>query len=209
VGLHVVDHPLLAEALAVLRDRDTGAAAFRAAAHAAAALLFHEAARDLPSDAGTVQTPLGRAAVRRVRARAVTLVPVLRAGLGMLAGVLPLVPGARVVHLGIRRDEKTLEPQEYYRNLPASVAGSLAFVLDPTLATGGTTVRALEVLRDAGAREARVLAVIAAPEGVRTVRSAFSEAEIFVAAVDERLDERGYIVPGLGDAGDRLFATEA
>ena len=209
MGLHIVEHPLLGDALAVLRDRSTGPAAFRAAMVQAAATLFLEASRDLPTDPGTVETPLAKAPARRLRSGVLTLVPVLRAGLGMLDGVLPLAPGARVAHLGVRRDEATAEPREYYRNLPPSVSGSIAFVLDPMLATGGTLTTVLEILDEAGVAESRVLSLVAAPEGVRAVREAFPEADVFVASVDDRLDDRRYIVPGLGDAGDRTFGTEA
>ena len=207
MGLHVVEHPLLADALAVLRDAATPAEAFRAAMARAGAALFLEASRDLPAEAGTVATPLGSAPARRLRPGALTLVPVLRAGLAMLDGVLPLAPGARVAHIGVRRDEETAEASDYYANLPPAASGSMAFVLDPMLATGGTLVRTLEILEDAGVGESRVVALVAAPEGVRAVREAYPEVEIFVAAVDDGLDERSYIVPGLGDAGDRAFGT--
>ncbi len=208
MGLHILEHPLLHEAMAVLRDRGTPTGAFRAAMAQAAAVVFQEAAEELPTDTETVETPLGKAAVRRLRPGVVTLVPVLRAGLGMLEGVLPMVPGARVAHIGVRRDEATAEPQEYYRHLPSSASGTIAFVLDPMLATGGTLLRVLEILEEAGVAEIRVLALVAAPEGVRAVREAFPDAEVFLAAVDQGLDARKFIVPGLGDAGDRYFGTE-
>jgi len=209
MGLHIIEHPLLQEAVAVLRDRATGTAAFRAAMTQAASLLFHEATEELPTEAGAVESPLGSAPARRLRPGVVTLVPVLRAGLGMLEGVLPMVPGARVAHLGVRRDESTAEPHEYYRNVPGGAAGTIAFVLDPMLATGGTLLKVLEVLEDIGMAEIRVLSIVAAPEGVRALRESFPEAEVYLAAVDRGLDERKYIVPGLGDAGDRYFGTEA
>ena len=207
MGVHIVEHPLLADALAALRDAATPPAAFRAAMARAGGLLFVEASRDCPTDPCVVRTPLGEAAGRRLRSDGLTLVPVLRAGLGLLDGVLPLVPGVRVALLGLRRDEETAEAETYYENLPKAAAGSLAFVLDPMLATGGTLVRTLEILEDAGIGESRVLCVVAAPEGVRAVREAYNEIEIWCAAVDEGLDERSYIVPGLGDAGDRTFGT--
>jgi len=207
MGLHIIEHPLLQEALAVLRDRTTRTADFRAAMAQAASVLFQEATEDLPTDAGTVETPLGTSPARRLRPGIITLVPVLRAGLGMLDGVLPMVPGARVAHLGVRRDESTAEAREYYRNLPESAAGGIAFVLDPMLATGGTLLRVVEVLGDLGMAEVRVLSIVAAPEGVRALREAFPEAEVYLASVDRGLDERKYITPGLGDAGDRYFGT--
>jgi len=207
MGVHIVEHPLLADALATLRDATTPPAAFRAAMARAGALLFIEASRDLPADPAVVRTPLAEAPARRLRADVLTLVPVLRAGLGLLDGILPLVPGVRVALLGLKRDEATAEAEAYYENLPAAAAGSLAFVLDPMLATGGTLVRTLEILEDAGIGESRVLCVVAAPEGIRAVRESYTEIEVWCAAVDEGLDERSYIVPGLGDAGDRTFGT--
>ena len=207
MGVHIVEHPLLSDALATLRDATTPPDRFREAMARAGALLFLEASRDLPVDAGTVRTPLADAPARRLRASGVTLVPILRAGLGLLPGILPLVPGVRVALLGLKRDEATAEAEAYYENLPAAAAGSLAFVLDPMLATGGTLVRTLEILEDAGVGESRVLCVVASPEGVRAVREAYSGIEVWCAAVDEGLDERSYIVPGLGDAGDRTFGT--
>lgn len=207
MGLHVVDHPLVADALARLRDRETTAPDFRAAMARASAHLFHEATVDLPLEAGTVRTPMDDAPARRLREGTLTLVPILRAGLGMLAGVLPLAAGARVCHLGVRRNEETAEPVEYYRNLPADAAGTMAFVLDPMLATGGTLCHALEILEEMGMAEIRVLCIVAAPEGIRAVREAHPEVEIYAASVDEGLDENHYIVPGLGDAGDRTFDT--
>jgi uracil phosphoribosyltransferase len=207
MGVHIVEHPLLADALATLRDATTPPAAFRAAMARAGALLFTEASRDLPADPAVVRTPLAEAPARRLRADVLTLVPVLRAGLGLLDGILPLVPGVRVALLGLKRDEATAEAAVYYENLPAAAAGSLAFVLDPMLATGGTLVRTLEILEDAGIGESRVICVVAAPEGIRALREAYTEIEVWCAAVDEGLDERSYIVPGLGDAGDRIFGT--
>jgi len=207
MGLHVVEHPVLQEALAVLRDRATGPPEFRRALGRAAAVLFLEASRDLPQETGSVESPLGRAPARRLRSDAITLVPVLRAGQGMLDGILPLVPSARVAHVGLRRDEATAEAERYYANLPASVKGSVAFVLDPMLATGGTLAEALRLLAEAGVAQSRVLAVVAAPEGVARLQAVQPRAEIHVAAVDEGLDGRKYILPGLGDAGDRCWGT--
>jgi uracil phosphoribosyltransferase len=207
MGIHIVEHPILGEALARMRDAATPSAEFRAALGRAAAVLFLEASRDLPVDAGTVVTPLGTAPARRLRGGVVTLVPVLRAGMGFLGGILPLVPEARIAPLGIRRDEETAEPEDYYVNFPPSVAGSVAFVLDPMLATGGTLVKTLDMLEETGVAEARVLVLVASPEGVRSVREARPDLDLWTAAVDDGLDARKYIVPGLGDAGDRIFNT--
>jgi len=207
MGVHIVEHPILGDALATLRDATTPSALFRDAMARAGSILFLEAARDLEVDAGTVTTPLGEAPARRIRADALTLVPVLRAGLGLLEGIQPLVPSVRVAMIGVKRDEETAEAKAYYEDLPPAAGGSLAFVLDPMLATGGTLVRTLEILEDAGVGESRVISVVASPEGVRAVREAYPAIAIWCAAVDEGLDERSYIVPGLGDAGDRTFGT--
>ncbi|MHC4924866.1 MAG: uracil phosphoribosyltransferase [Planctomycetota bacterium] len=208
MGLHVIDHPLVHEAMAVMRSKHTGTAAFRDAVRMASAHLFHEATADLPAEEGEVETPLGVAPAQRLRIEAITLVPVLRAGMGMLDGALTMVPGARVAHVGVRRDESTHEPEEYYRNVPPSATGTYAFVLDPMLATAGTMTATLQILEDIGMAEIRVLCLVAAPEGIRAVREEFPEVEIFAAAMDDGLDENAYIVPGLGDAGDRYFGTE-
>jgi uracil phosphoribosyltransferase len=205
-GLTVVSHPVLDDRLAVLRDRDTPHGRFREALAEAAAILAIEATRDLPVRDEIVETPLEPAPARRLAAE-VALVPVLRAGLGMVDGFLRLLPDARVGHLGMQRDEELLTPRDYYERLPSDLADAIVFVLDPMLATGGSAVHALDRLREAGARRLRLICLVAAPEGLAAVAAAHPQVGVWTAAVDRQLDERGFIRPGLGDAGDRVFGT--
>lgn len=204
--LRVVDHPLLADRMAALRDRETDREGFRRALRAAAVLLAVEATRDLPSVGATIETPMEETAVRRV-AGDVVLVPVLRAGLGMLDAFLDVVPTARVGHIGLERDEASLQPRRYFERLPNEVPAARTIVLDPMLATGGSAVHALSALREAGARELALVVLVAAPEGVAAVQAAHPGVPIITAALDRGLDENGFIRPGLGDAGDRVFGT--
>jgi len=206
-GVHVVDHPVLAEAMTVLRAVDTPRAAFRTAMSEAAAMLAYEATRGLPQRDVEVLTPLETTAGKVVD-RPIMVVAVLRAGLGMVEGFLRLVPDAAVGHLGMRRNEQTLRPDGYYESLPEGVADSVVFVVDPMLATGGSASAALTRLREVGARDLRLVALLAAPEGIEAVRSIEPDIPITVAALDRGLNERGFIEPGLGDAGDRIFGTE-
>jgi len=199
-----MDHPLVEHHLAALRDRATDPEGFRRALRRLSILLAYEALRDLPLRRTTVQTPLARAPARRVTAR-IGLIPILRAGLGMVDPILDLIPEAEVWHLGFYRNEKTLEPVPYYHKLPPRRPVTQALVLDPMLATGGSALAALAAVRDWGVRKIKLLALIAAPEGIRRVQNAFPAAQIYVCAVDRRLNRRAYIVPGLGDAGDRQF----
>ena len=206
-SLHVVDHPIVAAKLAQLRDVGTGTRAFRALVEELGTLLTYEAGRDLPTRDVTVRTPLAEAAGRAIAPR-VGLVPVLRAGTSMLHGALHLFPDAQVWHLGVYRDEHRLVPVEYYNRLPPKPTVDLCFVLDPMLATGGSAVATVEVLRRWGVPEVRFVGVIGAPEGVRAFFAAHPAVPVTLAALDQRLDGRGYIVPGLGDAGDRQFGTD-
>jgi uracil phosphoribosyltransferase len=204
--LVVVDHPVLADRLTVMRDRDTGHAEFRQALFEASAILAVEAARGLPVTDVEVQTPLEPAAGSRLPAE-ITIVPVLRAGLGMVDGFLRLLPGARVGHVGVYRDEQEHRPVDYYERLPPGLADSHVFVVDPMLATGGSAVHALDKLRAAGARDLALVCLVVAPEGLAAVEEHHPEVPIWAAAVDRELDENAYIRPGLGDAGDRVFGT--
>ncbi|HSK07967.1 MAG TPA: uracil phosphoribosyltransferase [Vicinamibacterales bacterium] len=204
--VHLVDHPLVHDILAELRHRDTSPAAFRPLARRLSMLLAVEGLRDLQTRPVTVATPLREAEGRRV-ASDVVVVPVLRAGLGMLDAVLELLPAARVGHIGLQRDESTAIASQYYSKLPADLARSLVLIIDPMLATGGSAVSAIRILRDAGARDIRLLCIVAAPEGVATVERAFSDVRIFTPAIDAGLNDRKFIVPGLGDFGDRLYGT--
>jgi uracil phosphoribosyltransferase len=205
-GLIVVQHPVLEDRLAVLRDEATPHGAFRLALHEASAILAIEATRDLPTVERTIATPLESAAARRLEAP-IIIVPVLRAGLGMVEGFLRLLADARVGHLGLQRDEDTLEPTGYFERLPPGMGEAYVFLLDPMLATGGSAVAALDRLKANGARRLRLICLVAAPEGVEAVRDVHPDVSIWTAALDRQLDEHGYIRPGLGDAGDRVFGT--
>lgn len=206
-GLRVVEHPVLARAVAVLRAATTGRAEFRDALEDASWALAYEALRDIPLEEIEVETPLETTTGQRL-ARPVMVCAILRAGLGMVDGFLRLVPDASVAHIGMRRDERTLQPEGYYESLPAGVEESTVFVVDPMLATGGSAIAVLRRLREAGATDLRLVCLVAAPEGVRAVREAEPDVPILAGTLDRQLDERGYIRPGLGDAGDRIFGTE-
>ena len=204
--LVVVDHPVLADRLAVLRAADTTHGEFRQALYEASAILAVEATRELPVTEVEVQTPLETTTGHRLPAE-IAVVPVLRAGLGMVEGFLRLLPDARVGHLGMQRDEEELTPRDYYERLPTQLADAYVYLLDPMLATGGSAVHALDRLREAGAERLALICLVAAPEGLAAVEAAHPDVTVWTAAVDRQLDERGYIRPGLGDAGDRVFGT--
>ena len=206
VPVHIVDHPLVHEALAVLRDKATTPEHFRRAATRISVLLAAEAMRDLPTHDITVQTPLGPAPGRLV-APDVVVVPVLRAGLGMLDAVLELVPRARVGHIGLQRDESTAIASQYYAKLPPGLDRSYVLMIDPMLATGGSASAAVELLHAAGARDVRIVCIVAAPEGLAVVEKHHPTVSIFTPIVDSHLNAQKYIVPGLGDFGDRLYGT--
>jgi uracil phosphoribosyltransferase len=204
--LVVVDHPVLADRLTVMRDRDTSHADFRQALFEASAILAVEAARDLPVTSVEIQTPLEPTTGSRLPTE-ITIVPVLRAGLGMVDGFLRLLPGARVGHVGVYRDEQEHTPVDYYQRLPPGLSEAHVFVVDPMLATGGSAVHALDNLKAAGARSLSLVCLVVAPEGLAAVEEHHPEVPIWAAAVDRELDENAYIRPGLGDAGDRVFGT--
>ena len=204
--VHIVDHPLVHDALVELRDKNTPPEHFRRAANRISVLLAAEALREVPSTSVTVETPIGPAPGRRLKHN-VVVVPVLRAGLGMLDAVLELVPDARVGHIGLQRDEETAVASRYYSKFPAGLDQSYVLMIDPMLATGGSAVEALNLLRDAGARQVRIVCIVAAPEGIATVEQHHPDVHIFTPAVDQGLNEHKYIVPGLGDFGDRLYGT--
>jgi len=206
VPVHLVDHPLVHDALVSLRDKRTPADVFRRAATRISVLLAAEALRDIPSADTTVDTPLGPAPGRRVRGD-VVVVPVLRAGLGMLDAVLELVPSARVGHIGLQRDEMTAVASQYYSKLPQNLETSYVLMIDPMLATGGSAVAALDLLERAGAKVIRMICIVAAPEGVALVERHHPDVAIYTPAIDRELNAHKYIVPGLGDFGDRLYGT--
>lgn len=204
--VHVSEHPLIQHKLTLLRRKETEPKKFRELVHELAQFLVYEATFDLPLSPWPVETPLARYDGRRIGER-IGLVPILRAGLGMIDPILDLIPTAHVWHLGLYRDHETLRPVTYYNKLPSEVDVDLCLVLDPMLATGGSAVAAVTVLKEWGAARIKFLGLIAAPEGVRALQEAHPDVDIHLAAIDERLNEIGYIVPGLGDAGDRQFGT--
>ena len=204
--VHVVSHPVVEDVLARLRDRTTESDEFRRLAHRVSLLLVAEATRDLPLLDGTVETPLETARVRRIAARVVA-VPVLRAGLGMLDAFLELVPQAQVGYFGLERNEETAVARRYYEKVPRQLANAVVFLLDPMLATGGSAAMAVDGLQGLGARQVRLLSIVAAPEGVAHLAELIPDAVIFTAALDRELNDRKYILPGLGDFGDRLYGT--
>jgi uracil phosphoribosyltransferase len=204
--LVVVDHPVLADRLAVMRDKNTSHGDFRQALFEAAAIMAVEVARELPLKQVDIETPLELTKGMRLRDE-VTVVPVLRAGLGMVEGFLRLLPDARVGHVGIYRDEEAHEPIDYYERLPSGLPTSRVYLLDPMLATGGSAVAALDKLKRAGARQLELVCLVAAPQGIAAVQDEHPDIPIWTAAVDRELDENAYIRPGLGDAGDRVFGT--
>lgn len=206
MAVHIVDHPLVQDALLELRNVRTPSSSFRNAARRISVLLAAEALRDLPTASTQVETPLAPATGRSLGTE-IVVVPVLRAGLGMLDAVLELVPNASVGFVGLHRDEQTAVSSQYYQNLPEKVRESLVLLIDPMLATGGSALRALDVLAEAGATAPRFVCIVAAPEGIDAVTRHAPSAEIYTAAVDDCLDEHSYIVPGLGDFGDRLYSS--
>ncbi len=204
--VHLVQHPVALDALVGLRDAATEPARFRALAHRVSLLLAIEASRDLPTASVDIDTPLERAQGRGLTSD-VVVVPVLRAGLGMLEAVLTLLPRARVGHIGLQRDERTAVASQYYAKLPDDLSGSVTLVVDPMLATGGSAAAAIARLREAGARDIRLLCIVAAPEGLAAVEAAHPGAHVFTPAVDRELNAQKFILPGLGDFGDRLYGT--
>lgn len=206
--LQVLDHPLIQHKLSLIRDEKTGSKEFRELVEEVAMLMAYEVTRDFPLQEIEVKTPVAIAKSKVLAGRKVGLVPILRAGLGMVDGMLRLIPAAKVGHVGLYRDPKTLLPVEYYCKLPSDIAERDLIVIDPMLATGGSASAAIMFLKDRGAKNIKLMCLIAAPEGVLAVQTAHPDVDIFVAAVDECLNDHGYIIPGLGDAGDRLYGTK-
>ena len=204
----VFDHPLIAHKLAILRQETTGSKQFRELVNEIAMLMGYEAMRDLPTELVEIQTPLTRTKVRMIAGKKLAFVPILRAGLGMLDGVLALVPSAKVGHVGLYRDEQTLEPHEYYCKLPEDIENRIVILVDPMLATGGSAIDAINMLKKRGVSNIRFMCLVAAPEGVAALQAAHPDVDIFTAALDRQLNEHKYILPGLGDAGDRIFGTK-
>ena len=204
----ILDHPLVQHKVSHLRDRNTGTKEFKELVSELAMLLCYEATRDLPTEEVEIETPVAIAKTRVLSGRKLALVPILRSGLGMVDGMLTLLPAAKVGHIGLYRNEETLEPVEYYCKLPSDIAERDVMVLDPMLATGGSAVDAIAQIKKRGAKSIKFLAIIAAPEGLERLHAAHPDVDIYVAALDEKLNENGYIIPGLGDAGDRIFGTK-
>lgn len=206
--LHLLEHPLLLHKLSVIRDKETSVKVFREIVSEISMLMCYEITRDLPTENVEVETPLARATVKRLAGKKLAIVPILRAGLGMVDGMLDIIPSAKVGHIGIYRNPDTLKPVEYYSKLPNDISSRDVIVVDPMLATGGSATAAIYFLKESGCVNIKLMCIIAAPEGLSRVREDHPDVDIFLAALDSHLDERGYIVPGLGDAGDRLFGTQ-
>lgn len=206
--VHVLDHPLLQHKLSILRDESTGVKDFREIVNEVATLMCYEATRDLPLQDVEVQTPVAKAVTKQLAGKKLAIVPVLRAGLGMVEGILTLIPSAKVGHIGLFRDPETLEPVKYYCKMPTDIAERDVIILDPMLATGGSASAAITFVKEYGVKNIKLMNILAAPEGIARVRADHPDVEIYIAAVDEKLNDHGYIVPGLWDAGDRIFGTK-
>ena len=206
--VHVVDHPLIQHKLAILRDAKTGVKEFRELVSEIAGLMCYEATRNLPTEEVEVQTPVAIAKCRMLAGKKLAIVPVLRAGLGMVDSMVDLIPSAKIGHIGLYRDPETHLPVEYYCKLPEDIESRVVFVVDPMLATGGSAVAAIDFLKARGCRNIVMMNIIGCPEGVKTVQDAHPDVEMYLAAVDEKLNDHAYIIPGLGDAGDRIFGTK-
>lgn len=206
--LVVMDHPLIQHKIGYIRRTDTGTKDFRQTIGEIAMLICYEATRELPLSEVKIQTPICETTVKELKGKKMAIVPILRAGLGMVDGMLNLIPAAKIGHIGLYRDPETLKPVEYYCKLPADCYEREVFVVDPMLATGGSSVAAIQMLKDKGCKNIHFMCIIAAPEGVKAMQEAHPDVDIYIGALDEKLNDHGYIVPGLGDAGDRIFGTK-
>ena len=206
--VHVLNHPLIQHKLTIMRKKETGPKEFRELLEEISTLMVYEVTRDLPTEEVEVETPVALARTKVLAGRKLALVPILRAGLGMVDGMLNLIPAAKVGHIGMYRNEETLEPVEYYCKLPSDINEREVFVLDPMLATGGSSCDAIAQIKKRGAKHIKFIGLVAAPQGLKALHEAHPDVDIYVAALDEKLNENGYIVPGLGDAGDRIFGTK-
>ena len=206
--LHVVDHPLITHKLTIMRDKNTGSKDFRELLNEISMLMGYELTRDFPLEDGTIETPIQKMTAKRIRGKKVAIVPILRAGLGMVDGLVSLIPAAKVGHIGLYRDPDTHMPVEYYNKLPFDIEKRTVIVCDLMLATGGSASDAITMIKAKGAKSVRLMCLVAAPEGVAKVQADHPDVDIYTAALDERLNDHAYIIPGLGDAGDRLFGTK-
>ena len=204
----IMDHPLIQHKIGYIRRIETGTKDFRQTIGEIAMLICYEATRDLPLTDVKIETPICETTVKELKVKKMAIVPILRAGLGMVDGMLNLIPAAKIGHIGLYRDPETLKPVEYYCKLPADCAEREVFVVDPMLATGGSSVAAIQMLKDKGCQNIHFMCIIAAPEGIRAMQEAHPDVDVYVGALDEKLNDHGYIVPGLGDAGDRIFGTK-
>ncbi|HAT84470.1 MAG TPA: uracil phosphoribosyltransferase [Clostridiales bacterium] len=207
-NVHILDHPLIRHKVAIIRDKNTTTKQFREVIGEIATLMAFEAFKDVPTQTITVETPLETVEQTVVKENSIAIVPILRAGLGMVDGILTLFPAAKVGHIGMYRNEETLEPQEYYCKLPQGIEDKVVMLVDPMLATGGSACDAIALLKKRGCKHIKFLAIIGAPEGVEKVHSEHPDVEVYVSTLDRQLNENGYILPGLGDAGDRIFGTK-
>ena len=208
MAVHVLDHPLIHHKLAVLRNKETPVKEFRELISEIAGLMCYEATRNLPTEEVEVETPVAVAKCRVLAGKKLAIVPILRAGLGMVDNMIALIPSAKIGHVGLYRDPETHQPVEYYCKLPEDIANRQVFVVDPMLATGGSAIAAIEFLKKRGCKNIIMMNVIGCPEGVKAVQEAHPDVDLYLAAVDERLNDQAYIIPGLGDAGDRIFGTK-
>ena len=207
LNVHVINHPLIQHKLTLMRRKETGTKDFRQLLEEISMLMTYEIARDFPLEDVEIETPVAPCKGKKLSGKKVGVVPILRAGLGMSSGVINMIPAARVGHIGLYRDPETLKPVEYYCKMPSDIADRMLIVVDPMLATGGSSSAALELLKQKGARSMILMCLVAAPQGIRLVNQEHPDVPIYVAAIDDHLNEKGYIVPGLGDAGDRIFGT--
>jgi len=207
-NVHVIDHPLIHHKLAVMRSKDTSVKEFRELVSEVAGLMCYEATRNLPTMEVEVETPVATAKCRMLAGKKLAIVPILRAGLGMVDSLVDLIPSAKIGHIGLYRDPETHEPVEYYCKLPEDVGNRVVFVVDPMLATGGSAVAAIDFLKKHGCKQIVMMNIIGCPEGIKRVTEAHPDVDIYMAACDEKLNDHAYIVPGLGDAGDRIFGTK-
>ncbi len=204
----VIDHPLIQHKLTIIRDKNCGTKVFREVVNEIAMLMAYEVSRDMPLEDVEIETPIVKTTQKTLTGKKVAIIPILRAGIGMVDGMLELIPAAKIGHIGLYRDHETLEPIEYFVKLPADIAERQLFVVDPMLATGGSAIMAIDSLKKRGGNNIKFVCLVAAPEGVKALQEAHPDVDIYCAGLDDHLNESGYIVPGLGDAGDRLFGTK-
>ena len=208
MAVHVFDHPLIQHKLAILRDKNTGTKEFRALVNEIAGLMCYEATRNLPTREVLIETPVATAKCRMLAGKKLAIIPILRAGLGMVDAMVDLIPSAKIAHIGLSRDPETHQPVEYYCKLPEDIENRQVYVVDPMLATGGSAIAAIDFLKARGCKHIIMMNIIGCPEGVAAVQKAHPDVDIYLAACDEKLNDHAYIIPGLGDAGDRIFGTK-